>query len=49
MPLEQLTETSIALYLHSLAQEGLGMGTLDTAALTDIVLPQVIVGLSRPA
>jgi AcrR family transcriptional regulator len=49
VPLEQLTETAIALYLHSLAQEGLGMGTLDTAALTDIVLPQVIVGLSRPA
>jgi AcrR family transcriptional regulator len=49
VPLAQLTETSIALYLHSLAQEGLGMGTLDTAALTDIVLPQVIVGLSRPA
>ena len=49
VPLEQLTETAIALYLHSLAQEGLGMGTLDTAALTEIVLPQVIVGLSRPA
>ena len=49
VPLEQLTETAIALYLHSLAQEGLGMGTLHTAALTDIVLPKVIVGLSRPA
>jgi AcrR family transcriptional regulator len=49
VPLEQLTETAIALYLHSLAQEGLGMGTLDTTALTEIVLPQVIVGLSRPA
>jgi AcrR family transcriptional regulator len=48
VPLEQLTETAVALYLHSLAQEGLGMGTLDTAALTEIVLPQVIVGLSRP-
>jgi AcrR family transcriptional regulator len=49
VPLEQLTETAIALYLHSLAQEGLGMGTLDTQALTDIVLPRVIVGLSEPA
>lgn len=49
VPLEQLTETAIALYLHSLAQEGLGMGTLDTAALTEIVLPQVIVGLSETA
>jgi AcrR family transcriptional regulator len=49
VPLEQLTETAIALYLHSLAQEGLGMGTLDTTALTEIVLPQVIVGLSEPA
>ena len=48
VPLEQLTETAVALYLHSLAQEGLGMGTLDTAALTEIVLPQVILGLSRP-
>jgi AcrR family transcriptional regulator len=49
VPLEQLTETAIALYLHSLGQEGLGMGTLDTAALTEIVLPQVILGLSEPA
>jgi AcrR family transcriptional regulator len=46
--LKQLTETAIALYLHSLAQEGLGMGTLDTDELTNIVLPQVIMGLSRP-
>jgi AcrR family transcriptional regulator len=49
VPLAQLTETAIALYLHSLAQEGLGMGTLDTEELTNIVLPQVILGLSRPA
>jgi AcrR family transcriptional regulator len=49
VPLEQLSETVVALYLHSLAQEGLGMGTLDTVALTEIVLPQVIVGLSEPA
>ena len=48
IPLRQLTETAIALYLHSIAHENLGTGALDTEALVDIVLPQVLIGLSRP-
>mgnify|MGYP006197039451 CR=1 FL=1 len=42
------TETAIALYLHSLAHEHLGTGAMDTSALVDVVLPQVLIGLSRP-
>lgn len=49
VPVENLTETAIALYLHSLAHEGLGTGSLDTAVLVEVVLPQVLLGLSRPA
>ncbi len=49
IPVQQLTETAIALYLHSLAHEHLGTGALDRSALVEIVLPQVIIGLSRPA
>jgi hypothetical protein len=48
IPLEQMTETAVALYLHSLAQDNLGIGTLNTAELVNTVLPQVIMGLSRP-
>lgn len=48
IPLAQMTETAVALYLHSLAQDSLGTGTLGTEELVNIVLPQVIVGLSRP-
>lgn len=48
VPLEKLTETAIALYLHSLAHEHLGTGAMDTSALVDVVLPQVLIGLSRP-
>ena len=47
--LDKVTETAIALYLHSLAHENLGTGSLDTAALVDVALPQVLIGLSRPA
>ncbi len=47
LPMEQLTETAVALYLHSLAQEGLGFGTLDPRQLVETVLPQVILGLSQ--
>ncbi len=49
IPLRQLTETAIALYLHSLAHENLGTGALDSVDLVDIVLPQLLIGLSRPA
>ena len=48
IPVQKLTETAIALYLHSLAHEHLGTGALGTADLVDIVLPQVLIGLSRP-
>ncbi len=48
IPLEQLTETAIALYLHSLGQDALGLGTLNTDELVNIVLPQLILGLSHP-
>lgn len=49
LPIETMTETAIALYLHSLAHENLGTGSLDTTALVEDVLPQVLLGLSRPA
>jgi AcrR family transcriptional regulator len=49
IPLRQLTETAIALYLHSLAHENLGTGALDSTDLVDVVLPQLLIGLSRPA
>ncbi len=48
IPLEQLTETAIALYLHSLGQDALDIGTLNTEELVNLVLPQVILGLSHP-
>ena len=47
IPIEQLSETAVALYLHSLAQEGLGQGGLDPQQLVETVLPGVIMGLSR--
>jgi len=45
--LELVSETAVALYLHSLGQEGLGFGTLDPRQLVESVLPQVILGLTR--
>jgi AcrR family transcriptional regulator len=48
IPVKQLTETAIALYLHALGQDGLGIGTLNTEELVKIVLPQLILGLSHP-
>lgn len=47
IPLEQLTEVAIALYLHALVQEGLGVPTLGLDELTGTVLPQLLLGLSR--
>jgi AcrR family transcriptional regulator len=47
IPIKQLAETSIALYLHALTQEGLGIETLDIDELTGTVLPEVLLGLSR--
>ena len=44
VPIKQLTESAIALYLHALCQEGLGMDTLDVDELTGTVLPQLLHG-----
>lgn len=47
LPLQQTTETAVALYLHALGQDALGLGALGTDELVEIVLPQVLLGLSR--
>jgi AcrR family transcriptional regulator len=44
---EQLAETVVALYLHSLGQEGLGFGSIDSRQLVEDMLPQVVLGLTR--
>jgi AcrR family transcriptional regulator len=44
---ELVAETAVALYLHSLGQQGLGFGSLDPRQLVESVLPQVILGLTR--
>ncbi|MGH3372759.1 MAG: TetR/AcrR family transcriptional regulator [Nocardioidaceae bacterium] len=49
IPLDQMTETAVALYMHSIAQEHLGEQTLGPAELLGSVLPQVVMGLSTPA
>jgi AcrR family transcriptional regulator len=48
IPLEQVTETAVALYMHSIAQENLGEQTLGPEELLHSVLPQVVLGLSEP-
>jgi AcrR family transcriptional regulator len=48
IPLEQVTETTVALYMHSIAQEHLGEPTLGPEELLGSVLPQVVLGLSEP-
>lgn len=48
IPLEQVTETAVALYMHSIAQEHLGEKTLGPEELLSSVLPQVVLGLSEP-
>lgn len=48
VPIEQVTETVMALYLHSLAQENLGAETLRPQEMVQNVLPEVVLGLSRP-
>ncbi len=45
--IELVAETAVALYLHSLGQQGLGFGSLDPRQLVETVLPQVILGLTR--
>jgi len=45
--LELVSETAVALYLHSLGQQGLGFGSLDPRELVESVLPQVILGLTH--
>ncbi|HEX6954245.1 MAG TPA: helix-turn-helix domain-containing protein [Agromyces sp.] len=47
IPLEQVTETAVALYMHSIAQEHLGEQTLGPEELLSSVLPQVVLGLSE--
>ncbi len=44
---DQLAETVVALYLHSLGQQGLGFGSLDPTQLVETVLPGVVLGLTR--
>ena len=44
--IELVTETAVALYLHSLGQQGLGFGSLEPRELVESVLPQVILGLT---
>lgn len=45
--IEQVAETILALYLHSLGQQGLGFGTFSPQGLVETVLPQVILGLTH--
>lgn len=49
IPLDQVTETSVALYMHSIAQEHLGERTLGSDELIDSVLPRLVLGFSEPA
>jgi hypothetical protein len=44
---EQLAETVVALYLHSLGQEGLGFGSIDSRQLVEDMLRHVVLGLTR--
>ena len=48
IPLEQVTETAVALWMHSIAQEHLGEQTLGPQELLDTVLPQMVLGFSEP-
>jgi AcrR family transcriptional regulator len=48
IPLEQVTETAVALYMHSIAQEHLGEQTLGPDQLLGTVLPQLVLGFSAP-
>ena len=48
IPLDQLTETSVALYMHSIALEHLGEQTLGPEELLGTLLPQLVLGLSVP-
>ncbi len=45
--IEQVAETILALYLHSLGQQGRGFGTFTPQGLVETVLPQVILGLTH--
>jgi AcrR family transcriptional regulator len=46
--LSDLTGVMLALYLHGLGNEQLGAGSLDAERLVSEVLPQLVLGLSRP-
>lgn len=48
IPVEQVTETAVALYMHSIAQEHLGEQTLGPTQLLGSVLPGIVLGLSEP-
>jgi AcrR family transcriptional regulator len=45
--IDQVAETVVALYLHSLSQEALGFGSIYPQQLVETVLPQVVLGLTR--
>ena len=45
--LEQLSEAAIALFLHALMQDAMGLSGLGVDELTDVVLPELVLGLSR--
>jgi AcrR family transcriptional regulator len=49
LPLEQVTETMVALYMHAISQEHLGESTLGPDELLDSVLPRLVLGFSEPA
>lgn len=48
IPLDQVTETLVALYMHSIAQDQLGEQTLGPDELLDSVLPRLVLGFSEP-
>jgi AcrR family transcriptional regulator len=49
LPLEQIRDMLLALYLHALGTEQLGTGGLGTEDLMADVVPQLLLSLSRPA
>lgn len=48
LPIDQLTETVVALFLHGVGTDHHGVGSLTSETVASSVLPQVILGLSEP-
>ncbi|MDP3967605.1 MAG: TetR/AcrR family transcriptional regulator [Nocardioides sp.] len=48
LPLTQISETLVALYLHGLGTEHLGVGGISLDTVLGEVLPRVLLGLSEP-